>query len=85
METIKTKEAKKEVRYEGYFLMDSGLKVPFYISEEDGGENFSLSLYGNVEFPFEKDDVIWLGEDSNLILRADKVVGWEIDKYESEK
>jgi len=78
----KTKQIQREKRYNGYFLMDSGLKIPFDISEEDGGENFSISLYGNMEFPFDKNDIIWLGEDSGLKLRADKVIGWEIDECE---
>ena len=78
------KQIQKETRYEGYFLMDSGLKVPFDISEGDGGEDFSISLYGNLKFPFEKDEIIWLGEDNDLKLRADKVIGWEISEYGKE-
>ena len=74
----------KEKRYEGYFLMDSGLKVPFDISEEDGGENFSVSLYGNMEFPFEKGEVIWLGEDKDMKILADRIIGWNINEYEQE-
>lgn len=75
-------EKQKQKRYRGYFLIDSGLKVPFDISEEDGGEEFNLSLYGNMEFPYEKGDVIWFGEDSNLKLLADRVIGWDINEYE---
>ena len=71
----------KETRYEGYFLMDSGLKIPFDISEEDGGNNFSISLYGNMEFPFEKGDFIWLGEDNDMKILADRVIGWSINEY----
>ena len=73
----------KEIRYKGYFLMDSGLKIPFDISEEDGGEKFAISLYGNIKFPFEKGEIVWLGEDNNLKILADRIVGWDIDEYES--
>lgn len=72
---------KEEIRYEGYFLMDSGLKIPFDISEEDGGENFSLYLDGNLEWPFEKGDVIWLGRNNELRLLTDKIIGWYIYEY----
>ena len=72
----------KRLRYKGYFLMDSGAKVNFDISEEDGGEKFSESLYGNMDFPFNDDDIVWLGENSNLKLRADKIIGWDINEYE---
>jgi hypothetical protein len=71
----------KETRYNGYFLMDSGLKIPFDISEDDGGEIFSVSLYGNMEFPFEKGDVIWLGENTDIKILADRIIGWDINKY----
>ena len=37
-----------------------------------------------MKFPFEKDDIIWLGENSEIKLRADKVIGWEINEYEQE-
>ena len=63
--------------------MDSGLKIPFDISEEDGGEKFAISLYGNGEFPFEKEEIVWLGEDNNLKILADRIVGWDIDEYEA--
>ena len=79
-----SKQIKKEKRYEGYFLMDSGLKVGFDISEEDGGENFSISLCGNYEFPFEKGKSIWLGEDKNVNLLVDRIIGWQISEYEKE-
>lgn len=78
------KKIQQEKRYEGYFLMDSGLKVFFDISEDEGGENFSVSLYGNSAFPFKQGDVIWLGEDSDLRLLADKVIGWDINEYEQQ-
>lgn len=71
-----------EKGYRGYFLMDSGVKIPFDISEEDGGENFSISLYGNSIFPFEKGEVIWLGEGSNLKLLSDRIIGWDMYEYE---
>lgn len=78
------KEVKKEKRYQGYFLMDSGLKVPFDISEEDGDANFAISLYGNMEFPWIKGDVIWLGEDVDMKILADRIIGWDINEYEQE-
>ena len=71
----------KEIRYKGYFLMDRGLKISFDVSEEDGGEKFAISLYGNVEFPFEKGETVWLGEDSDLKILADRIVGWDIAEY----
>ena len=71
-----------EKRYDGYFLMDSGLKVPFDISEEDGGEDFSIFLYRNMKFPFKKEDVVWLGEDENVKILADRIIGWDINEYE---
>jgi hypothetical protein len=41
-----------------------------------------LSLYGNTEFPFVKGDVIWLGEEENVKILADRIVGWDINEYE---
>jgi hypothetical protein len=79
-----SKKIQREKRYNGYFLMDSGLKIPFDISEEEGGENFSISLYGNMQFPFEKGEVIWLGEKSNFYILADRIVGWDINEYKLE-
>lgn len=74
----KIEETQKETRYQGYFLMDSGFKVPFDISEEDGGDAFAISLYGNMEFPWVKGDVIWLGENENVKILADRILGWDI-------
>lgn len=71
-----------EKRYKGYFLMDSNIKVTFDISEEDGGENFSSSLYGKSEFPWEKGDNIWLGVNKDVIILADRIIGWDISEYE---
>jgi len=67
----------RELRYKGYFLMDSGLKISFDISEEDGGEEF-YDLYNNSEFNFEKEGMVWLGEESDLKILVDKIVGFEI-------
>jgi len=74
------KEAQKG--YVGYFLIDSGLKVKFDVTEEEGGEEFSLYLYGNCEFPWEKGDSIWLGEEADYYILADRVIGWSIREYE---
>lgn len=77
-----TKQIQKEKRYIGYFLLDSGVKINFDISEEDGGEEFSIELYGNGNFPFEKGGYIWLGENNSMFLLVDRIVGWKIDEYE---
>ena len=74
--------AKKEKKYVGYFLMDTGIKVPFDVSEENGGKNFSLHLYGNCEFPWEKGDSIWLGEKNPCFILADRIIGFEVDEYD---
>ena len=74
-------EKQKEIQrgYVGYFLMDSGLKVKFDVTEEEGGEEFSFYLCDNSEFPWERGDIIWLGEEYIL---ADRVIGWSIREYE---
>lgn len=78
----KKKIEEKETRYSGYFLMDSGLKVDFDISENDGGDYFSIALYGNGKWPFEKGGIIWLGEDKDVKILADRVIGWDINEYQ---
>ena len=78
------KKIQKEKRYSGYFLMDSGLKLKFDVSEEEGGENFSMSLYGNYEFPYEKGDTIWLGGNDDVKILVDRIIGWSINEYEQE-
>ena len=75
------KVVEKQIRYSGYFLIDSGAKIPFDISEEDGYEEFA-DLANNSSFSFKKGDYIWLGEDSNLKLLVDRVIGWDINEYE---
>ena len=77
---IKKIKEEKEIRYYGYFIVDSGIKIPFDISKEDGSDKF-ISLL-NLVFPFEQDEIIWLGEESNIFLRANKVVGWNIEQDE---
>ena len=81
MEKVKEKEAEKELWYRGYFLMDSGFKVEFDICEEDNGEEFSVSLSGNGEWPFEKGRVLWLGSKNDLHILTDRVIGWYIEEY----
>lgn len=71
----------KEIRYTGYFLIDSGYKVNFDISKEDGGDEFA-ELYNNMIFSFKTGGCIWLGEDSSLKLIVDRVIGWDINEYE---
>jgi hypothetical protein len=75
------KEKTIEKRYEGYFLMDSGVKVFFDISEEDGDTKFKL-LYDEAKFSWEREDTIWLGEDSELRVLANKVIGYYISEYD---
>lgn len=77
----KEKEKPKEKRYEGYFLMDCGLKIPFDISEENGGDKFK-ELCWDLKFSWEKGDTIWLGEELQIIV--DKIVGFSINDYEKE-
>ena len=79
----KRKKIETETRHTGYFLMDSGLKVPFDISEEDGDENFK-SLYGDMEFLWERGDVIWLGEENDTKILVDRIIGWDITSYVAE-
>ena len=67
----------EEKRYTGIFLIDSGLKVPFDISEINAGNDFEE--LETALWPYNKGDIIWLGEGDNIFLRADKVIGWQID------
>ena len=73
------KEVQKDIRYEGYFLIDSGLKIEFDISAEEGGEHFEL-LYGNSEFTWKKGDAIWLGEENDYLILADRIIGFSISE-----
>ena len=74
---------KKELRYEGYFLMDSGLKVYFDISANDGGENYDYLL--NAEFKWSQGETIYVeNEGEDFLIRADKVVGFSIREYNQE-
>ena len=36
-----------------------------------------------LKIPFEKGEIVWLGEDNNLKILADRIVGWDIDEYEA--
>lgn len=76
------KKTQKEVRFNGYFLMDSGIKINFDISEEFNSGKFRKLL--DCEWSFEKDDVIWLGEENPVFILADRIVGFWIDTYEIE-
>lgn len=71
------KQQTEEIRYVGYFLMEGGLKVKFDISQEDGGTEFE-ELYNNDIIFWEKSDFIWLGEESELKVIADKIIAWDI-------
>ncbi len=76
------KKETKELRYEGYFLMDSGLKVYFDISAEKGDENYD-TLYGNSEFKWEQGESIYFQDDNgeDAFILADKVIGFFIKEY----
>ena len=76
------KKIQQETRYEGYFLMDSGLKVSFDISEDEGGEAFS-KMYDS-QFPYEKGDSIWLGECDDCFILVDRIIGFNINQYQSD-
>ena len=73
---------KKELRYRGYFLLDTGTKISFDISENDGGENFSKELYGNANFPWKKGDTIWMGEDNDYSLLVERIIGFHVEEVE---
>ncbi len=74
------KENRKELRYEGYFLIDSGLRVNFDISASDGGENYDHLL--NAEFKWERGDAIYVeNEGDDFLLLANKVIGFFIREY----
>ncbi len=74
-------EIQTETRYEGYFLMDSGIKVSFDMSEDEGDEEMRL-LYGNLEFTYEKGGVIWLGESTNMVILVDRIIGFSVREYQ---
>ncbi len=74
----KLKQIEKETMYYGYFILDSGDKINFEISEEDGGEAFALLL--DCEWSFGKNDVIWIGDS---FILASRVAGFQIDTYET--
>ena len=76
----KTVELPAERYYAGYFIMDSGLKIDFDISEDDGGDEFK-ELF-DAKFVFDDKNTIWLGEISEDFIRAKKVVGFYIYDYE---
>ena len=80
--SCKKKIVIKEKWYRGYFLIDSGIKINFDLSENDGGDDFSVELYGNSRFPWEKDNSIWLGSSMDLQLLASRIIGWDIEEYE---
>ena len=75
------KKTQKEKRYRGYFLMDSGIKIFFDISEEEGGEEF-WELYSNSNFLFEGGSCIWLGDERYIL--TDRIIGFSIDEYLAE-
>ena len=77
----KVKSPSTERRYCGYFILDSGAKIDFDLTEDDGGDAFA-SLF-DCEFKFEDNDLIYLGEDVGGFIRAKRVVGFYIDDYQS--
>jgi hypothetical protein len=71
----------KEVRYEGYFIMEGGFKVNFNISADDGGEKLN-SLYGNSAFEWEQEESIYLeNKGKEFFILAKKVIGFFIRCY----
>jgi len=78
-------ETEKQLRYEGHFLMDSGLKVYFDISAENGGEKYD-SLYGDCEFRWGQGEIIYITQDEGkaFYILADKVIGFVISEYNEE-
>lgn len=75
------KKKEKRYGYDGFFLMDSGLKIYFIVDGDEAEEGFD-ALYNNCDFSWEKGGIIWLGERSNLTILVDKVIGWEINQFE---
>jgi len=69
----------KEKRYAGYFIMESGLKLKFDISEENGGDDFEAMLVS--EYPFDESELVWLGETDDCFIRAKKIIGFYIYDY----
>jgi hypothetical protein len=81
---MKTLEKQKELRYEGYFLMNSGLKVYFDISADNGGENYD-KLCDAAEFNWKQGESIYLENDGEYsFVLADKVIGFSIRDYNQE-
>jgi len=78
------KEDEKKFGYDGYFLMDSGLKINFNFLEDSvfTGELLYDYLFNDGEYPFEKGEKFWLGEEKDLFVLADKIVGFTVSEYE---
>jgi len=76
------KTATKEKVYEGYFLMDTGFRLHFVVSEDIGGEHFELLCDGGL-WPYNQDDIIYLGVDYPNLL-ADRIAGWSINSRDEE-
>ena len=75
MEKVEKKEV-KSVLFSGYFLMDSGIRIHFEMPEEkDDDDNFA-ELVRNNGFSWKKGDQIWLGEDMDISIFADRVIGF---------
>lgn len=79
-ELDKPKEVVKH--YYGYFLMDSGYKVKFDVAEYDDFGIFEQLHDGDCTQALKQGDTIWMGEDDDYILLADRIIGWSVSMYE---
>lgn len=77
----KVKKTEEELYYNGYFLMDSGLKIHFDISAIDGGDFFA-ALNESGEFTLDESETVWLGEEAETpFIRVKKIMGFNINDY----
>lgn len=72
-----------ETWYEGYLLLDSGLKLEFRETEGDVDSMIS-SLYDDGCATWERGDVVMIKKPNGgyLNILTDKIVGWNIDSYQ---
>lgn len=76
-------EQEKIVHYCGHFLMDSGLKIEFDVPTDEVDEKEFEEMVNNARFP-DNGNVLYLGNSADTpFLRRQKIVGYEIDSYES--
>lgn len=74
----------KVTHYYGHFLIDSGVKLEFDVRDDEVNDEFD-KMMNNVEFP-NGVKLLYLGESSpTSFLRTQKIVGYNINTYESEE